>query len=359
MGRVFALATLLWSCATISGVYAATITPTPQDRQAFDLGVSQQQAINVFWEPHTCGIVLMRPYCQSAMTSLVGSPNLIPGLQTFVATGNVDAYNKKWLDANAIGFTDAAWRANTRNEWLRAAGAMYMAYYAPNWDAYSMMQIPIYRQLVQFASDASPYDTLLEPSDIKAGPSAVDVQGPVRIAKYFVPALAAVFPPAAEPELKIDPKLGDAQLGVYCSTAAEMFESPVLFLSPTSRVFLKDLAGRLGDATLGSRFINASSPEDWQAAIEAFQKAEVAAVRGLPDKRKEAFAFGGMAAQAAYNAAVLRDKNAEAEQSAILRQTSAAVPATIVAKLPQVLAASGDWHALNAAATALTLEIMH
>lgn len=300
----------------------------------------------------------MRSYCKNAVTSLLGISKLTPQLQAFVATGNVDDYDKKWSDANVVDFTEAAWRANPRGEWLRAAGAMFIAYYTPDWDAYSTMQIPIYRQLVQFAGDASPYDALLEPADLKAGPSAVDVRGPARIAKYFVPALVNVFPPVAEPELKIDPKVGDAQTGVYTATAQEMFESPVLFLSPTSRTFLKGLADRFGDETLGTRFISASSPQDWQGAIEAFQKAEVATLRALPDQRKEAFAFGMTAAQTAYNAAVLREKSAVSQHLAILRETSAAVPKSIAAKLPPVLAAKGDWQSRNATATALTLEIM-
>ena len=64
------------------------------------------------------------------------------------------------------------------------------------------------------------------------------------------------------------------------------------------------------------------------------------------------------AAQAAYNAAVLREKAPAEEQLATLQRTSAAVPTRVASKLQAVLAARGEWHDLNSAASALTLEIM-
>lgn len=338
---------------------AATITPTSQDRQTFEGGVRQQEAINIFSDPRGCGIVLMRRYCKEALTAFVGDLAIIPGVEKFVATGDFDAYDKKWSDANAVGFTDAEWSGNPRKTWLRAAGAMYAAYYAPNWDAYSMMQVLVYRQLVHFAGSAAPYDALLSATDIKAGPNGVDVQGPARISKYFVPALGMVFVPEAEPAFILNPgPTLEARLGVYASTAQEMFESPVVFLAPSSRAFLNELATRLGDAKLGQQFLSASNPEEWRAAIGDFQNLESGAIKALAGERQEAFLFGMCAAQAAYNAAVLRERTAAEQQLAVLQRTSAAVPARVAAKLTAVLAARGEWHDLNNAATALTLEIM-
>ena len=241
---------------TLANTGAATITPTPQDRQTFESGAREQEAINIFSDPRGCGIVLMRRYCRDAFTALVGNLAVIPGLEQFVATGNLDAYDKKWADANAVGLTDASWSTSPRETWLRAAGAMYAAYYTPNWDAYSMMQVLVYRQLVRFAGSAVPYGSLLRPADVKAGAGGVDVQGPARISKYFVPALGTVFVPKAEPAFILDPGAArDAQLGVYASTAQEMFESPVVFLAPSSRAFLNQLAIRLGDGKLGQQFL--------------------------------------------------------------------------------------------------------
>ncbi len=356
--RTLGLAVLLWFMTAVSAG-AATITPTLQDRQTFETGVRQQEGVNIFSDPRGCGIVLMRRYCRDALTALVGNLAAIPGLERFVATGNVDAYDKKWSDANAVGFTDSAWSANPRDTWLRAAGAMYAAYYTPNWDAYSMMQILVYRQLVRFAASAVPYDSLLPPEDLKAGANGVDIQGPARISKYFAPALGTVFVPEAEPAFILDSgPAREAQLGVYASTAQEMFESPVVFLAPSSRAFLNEVATRLGNAGLGQQFVSASNPEEWQAAVSNFQNLEAAAIRALPDKRQEAFLFGMFAAQAAYNAAVLRDKTAAEQHLATLAHTSAAVPTRVASKLTAVTAARGEWHDLNSAATALTLEIM-
>ena len=356
--RNLGLAILFW-LMTAANTGAATITPTPQDRQTFESGVRQQEAINIFSDPRGCGIVLMRRYCRDALTALVGNLAVIPGLEEFVATGNLDAYDKKWADANTVGFTDAEWSGSPRKTWLRAAGAMYAAYYVPNWDAYSMMQVLVYRQLVHFGSSAAPYDTLLSVTDLKAGPNGVDVRGPARISRYFAPALGIVFVPEAEPTFILNPgPTLEAQLGVYASTAQEMFESPVVFLAPSSRAFLNELATRLGDAKLGQQFLSASSPEEWRAAFSDFQNLEGATIRALPDKRKGAFLFGMFAAQAAYNAAVLREKTAAEQQLATLQQTSATVSTRVAAKLTAVLAARGEWHDLNSAASALTLEIM-
>jgi hypothetical protein len=219
-----------------------------------------------------------------------------------------------------------------------------------------MMQIPVYRPLVQYASDAAPYDTLLSVADRKAGPGGVSVQDPARIPKYFVPSLGLVFPQAPEPAVNVPSGIiGDTRLGVYYSTAQEMFESPVLFLAPSSRAFLNALATRLDDRQLCGRFESASNQDEWKAAISDLQALEVSKLRSLPKKSKDACLFGAMAAQAAYNA---REKPAEEEQFGVLQSNAGVLPGRISSKVPAVLAAKGDWHALNRAATALTLEIM-
>jgi hypothetical protein len=345
--------------AAIAAATAANIAPTAQDREAFETGVRQQQAINFFSDPRGCGIVLLRERCKVVFTALTGDLGKIDGLDSFVATGNSDLFDKKWADANVVPFVDAPWKDATRETWLRAAGAMYEAYYTPDWQDYAIMQIPVYRDLVHYAADVSPYDALLTASDLKAGPDGVDISGVVRIAQYFVPAAGTVFPPKAEPQLEIATgSIGDAQLGVYCSTAQEMFESPVLFLAPSSRAFLTELATRLGDAKLGQRFVAVSGPDQWKAAISAYQVAEVAAMKSLPEKRRASFIFGMMAAQTAYNAAVLREADPEKQQIAFLQHFAATVPARVSAKVAPLVAAGSDWHALNRAATDLTLEIM-
>jgi hypothetical protein len=219
-------------CLAATGTGSATITPTSADRQAFELGIRQQNAINIFSDPKECGIVLMRPYCKDAVAVLAGSSTPPANVERFVDTGNIDYYDKSWAEGNAIAFTAEAWKASARETWLRAAGAMYAASYTPNWDQYSMMQVPVYRNLVEYASDADPYGSLISDADIKSGASGVGIDGPARIAKYLVPALTALFPTQAEPALDVATgHRGAAQLGVYVSTAQEMFESPVLFLA--------------------------------------------------------------------------------------------------------------------------------
>lgn len=358
-GRLLAAMCVSFLATTASGVTAATIVPSTEDRQSFETGALQQQAINFFADPRGCGIVLLRERCKAAFTALGGDLAKANGLEGFAATGNADALDKKWSDANVVAFINAPWKDATRETWLRAAGAMYEAYYVPDWEGYLIEQIPVYRDLVRYASGASPYDTLLAAKDLQAGPDAVDIAGVTRIAQYFVPAIGALFPAPAEPHLDVAAgSIADAQLGVYCSTAQEMFESPVLFLAPSSRAFLEELATRLGDATLGRQFVSASDPDQWKAAFAAYQAAEVATIKSLPGKRKASFVFGMMAAQAAYNGAVLREKAAEEQHNAVLQNFAAAVPARVSAKVTHVVAAGSDWHALNRAATDLTLEIM-
>lgn len=345
-------------CGAI-GAASPAITPTTEDRQAFELGVRQQQAINIFWDPRGCGIVLIRPYCKGALVALIGNLSAVPGLAQFADTGNSDFYDKKWTDANAIGFADDQWKTNPRATWLRAAGAMYAASFVPNWDQYSMMEVLTYRDLVLYAGSASPYGSLLSNQDVKGGGSGVSIDGPSRIAKYLAPALGAIFTPEAEPALKVSAGInGDAQLGVYYSTALEMFESPMLFLSPQARAFLNELSARLGDATLGRQFVAASTPDEWRTALQNFQALAGTRVKLFTDNKRAAFLFGMTAAQAAYNAAILREKTARDQQITVLQNTAAVVPASVSAKLPATIAAKADWHALNAAATALTMAVM-
>lgn len=66
--RNLGLATLCW-LLTAANTGAASITPTPQDRQAFESGVRQQEAVNILSDPRGCGIVLMRRYCRDALRS--------------------------------------------------------------------------------------------------------------------------------------------------------------------------------------------------------------------------------------------------------------------------------------------------
>lgn len=92
--------------------------------------------------------------------------------------------------------------------------------------------------------------------------------------------------------------------------------------------------------------------------MQAFQTSAGERLRAFPDKNKEAFLFGMAAAQSAYNAANLRDADARDQQISALRNLSTAMSPAISAKLAAVVSARDDWHALNQAATILTLALM-
>lgn len=339
-------------------VVADTITPTADDRALFERGVHQQELINLFFDPRGCGIVLMRPYCQMMVADIQDAGAGTPGLVEFARTGNIDLYSDKWSYANVVVFPDADWKNKPRDTWLRDAGAMYAAYYVENWDAYSMMLAISYKQLLQYAPSASPYDSLIAASDKKS--PKLDLFAPKRIAKYLAPELGSVFKPLPEPKVVIDDgPLADAALGVYTATGRQMFDSPMTFLAPSSRAFLNELAIRLGDASLGRDFIAASDPAAWKAAVTKFDALELATVKPWPDQRRRAFFFGVMAAQAAYNAAILREKPARDQQLAALQNFSSSVPPEIASKVATLTEAKDDWHALNSAATDLTWAIMH
>jgi len=184
--------------------------------------------------------------------------------------------------------------------------------------------------------------------------------------------LGQLFPPGQQPTLAVGMgSEGDRRLGVYISTANEMLESPLLFTQPQSRTFLAaltELLSRQGDTrhaalarNLAHRFLVMNSPDELRAAGADFGMVSQDFGPSLPRSRVPAFAYGLLAAQIAYNAAFLRQRDQLGQQLGVLGTVTMGEngDANLAAKRQALQGANpNDLHAVNAAASALTLAIM-
>jgi hypothetical protein len=378
-----------------SAARGATIEPTAADRAAFSAGMAMQQAINVFQNPRTCAIVLLRGGCKNAFMALASLAPSGPAEQSltssaftrFASQGDIDLFDQKWSDANAVVIPEIAWKRDALATWLKTAGVILESSYNPQGELLHLMEMPMYAGLALHASAAGPYGSLI-PSAIqrrarlslnssKVGPLKTNTLGITLtdgdvLAARLLPVLKGLFPAESQPVVSVGQGLrGDMQIGVFVSTANEMFESPLLFLEPQSRAFFHDACVALATIQtsaakasrariLGQKFLSLDSPTAWKAAFGDWQTLAESTGRDLPKPRKDAFIFGLMAAQAAYNAAFLREKPALADQLGFLgeeRSLATQVPA-IGPPLSALLDADKtNWHLVNLMASALTASI--
>lgn len=274
---------------------------------------------------------------------------------------------------------ESDWRSQPRPAWLRLAGIAWEASFNPFRPTF--IDALKYGQLALHASEAGPYADLV-PHDFVvtaartfgATPSSIplSVEKADALKKVLLPQLQELFATEAQPAVVVDGGIrGDRQLGVYVATANEMFESPTLFTQPQSRAFLAALVLRLApnqpDAqhgalarSLSQRFLTIEGSEAWTSAHADFT--QIAPFRPpLSEHRRFAFIYGTVAAQTAYNAAVLRETAALNNQlSALGHLASSEQDDAILGEKRRALQAVDphDWFAVNAAATALTLTIL-
>lgn len=375
-------AVLALGLVTVPSGADAAIQPTSADRAAFAAGELMQQGINVLQNPRTCAIVLLRSVCKSALRSLGSSV-----FSRFASLGDIDLFDQKWSDANSVVIPRDAWKRNGREAWLETAGVILESSYNPQGELLHLMAMPMFADLARYASSANPYGALIpgaiqrrahSPSTsskigkLKTSTLGITLSDADVLAASLLPILKGLFPAESQPAVTVGQGLrGDMQMGVFVSTANEMFESPLLFLEPQSRAFLHDACMAMANLqsnaaqanrarVLGQRFLSLDSPSAWKAAIGDWQAMWVATARDLPEPRKDAFALGIMSAQTAYNAAFLREKPALADQLGLLANStnlSSQVPAIGPPLSALLNADKTNWHSVNLLASALTTAI--
>ncbi len=391
----FSLAILALGLVTLSAGADAAIQPTSADRAALSAGEAMQQGINVLQNPRTCAIVLLRGVCRNAFVALeslssarASQQPLSSPFTEFASHGDIDLFDQKWSDANAVVVPEDAWKRDGRGTWLETAAVILESSYNPQRELLRLMAMPMYEELALHASSAGPYGSLIPsavqkrahlqpsaatPGGLKANSLGISMADGDALDATLLPALKQLFPAEAQPVVSVGQGLqGDMQMGAYVATANEMFESPVLFLEPQSRTFLHDACMALarlqpGAAAanrvriLGQRFLSLDSPDAWKAAYADWQALATSIMQGLPSPRKDAFAFGLMSAQLAYNAAFLREKPALADQLGFLAG-EASLSKQVPAVGPPLTALLGadktNWHELNLRGSNLTMSII-
>ena len=352
---------------TLLATAGTAIAATETDRAAFARGILSQRAINIFQDPRACGIVLLRATCAAALP---------PQLASFARTGDRDLIDPKWAEANAVLPPDPArWKADPRDLWLELAGTVYQESYWPERERVlgDLFMIPALRGLATHAVDAGPFQALV-PVQLQGHGDTLMVPAAATFFKGLVSDLGLLFPIAADPNVHSGDGLrGDMLRGVYLSTGGEMFESPLLFLSPQSRAFFRDVCNALAENStdpegatkarqLGERFLVASGPTEWANLQKQWEESLIVwTVRPFPQPRRDAVLYGIFSAQIAYNAAILRDPKVPVSgQFNALRNfdgADAGFPNLTLLRERILATPSGDWKALNDNATALTLAI--
>lgn len=391
MARLFfAMLCALVLAANTVALAAEPIVPTASDRASFSVGQAKQRVIEMFQDPRMCGIVLLRQRCLADVEALVPTQTdaaQIEHLRAFAQYGDMDRYDSKWAEVNVVLLPDSFWQKDPVATWLQAAGILLQSDSELEGPMKVIMESPTYGDMARYANAARPYGSLV-PGDLIAAaakaPADSNVAGvPVASAPLdltqvqhlhdiLIPRLKALFPSAAQPAVLSAPSLkGDMQLGAYVATANEMFESPTLFLQPSSRAFLSAVSVRLAqvqpDAAsaeqariVAQRFLTVAGPDAWKSVHADWHVATNKAAAALQGHRKEAFFGGMMAAQVAYNAAVLKEASAANDQMGFIAAWTSAdrdLPGLATKRAALSAVAHGDWHGLNRAATDLTLSL--
>lgn len=343
------------------------IQPTQADATAYRQG----QANVRLWQDikltaGTCGIVLERARCLEDLHAQIAVQGPAPSddaLSKWFASGD-DALRVTSWDNSFI--PDTTWAKNPTFAWWYTGGIASIAASFPQDES------------------AAKYQGLL--SDVFAGevlasPGASNTWLPVGDTPYARLAsiqakLEQIFPVEAYPQAQLGSgDAGFAQLGVYYSTLEELVDNPYALSRPESRAFAKIVLMQLQQ--VHTSFSDGLTAQPLLAAIDRPFLADPAWIDTTfrqslakqlntkwPQGQRFTFLLGSLVAQLAYNAAVLKDPNADKEFRPVIA-TIAAWPSAspklrtdvkTLVKLPNT-AHGGSWAAINAAATAATLDI--
>lgn len=359
---VVALALLLPSRVMAS---AGSQPPSSDNLHAFALGQSYVRSFEDYLEPGSCGIVLERQRCRddfAAIRQFAGPRKMDDEVTAWLRHGDVDQRVTDW---DGLYIPDDTWKNDPTFAWWYTAGALSIAANMPKNDGTSPFLSSIEDVLAAHDSAA--------PTGFS---NAMGTNGsPFDKAKGLLDLLDAAIPPVPYPAVSdAAGATGEAQLGVLNSTALELFDNPLALSRPESRAFAlavidKDEAldrkfgGSYSFDTL-RRALRGDIPEDNGTIDSLLRQPWVAWVSDLKNATsdRDAFLLGDLTAQAAYNAAVLKDKNADSTylRGAIAQikpyegMTSAAL--TAVGAMQNV--PYGVWGEINPSATAATLAII-
>lgn len=335
------------------------------DLSALQVGQSYVRAFQDYLMPGTCGIVLERQRCRddfAALQQVAGPRKMDKRVSQWLVDGDLDNRPRDW---DGFMIADITWRQNPDYAWWYTVGELLIAAKMPKIAPTADFVSSIVAELAAHP-DAAP---LRFRDLIGSGDSPFD-----RI-KGLLEALNAAVPASAFPTVSIAAgDRGYAQLGVLCQTLQEMIDNPLTLSRPEARLFalrvidqIEMVDGRLdvsysfddirqrlrGDIPMDRREVDVGLRQPLTAwAVQFIQK--------LPAAQRDSFLLGSMTTQTAYNAAILKDKNSDAESRGFISHLKPYVGMSVAAttalgKMQSIQL--GAWVDVNAAASAATLSI--
>jgi hypothetical protein len=344
---------------------ASDVAPTSDDLHAYALGQSYERSFEDYLEPGTCGIVLERQRCRddfAALEKFGGARKMDAQVALWLKDGDLAIRVDSW---DGVEIPDQTWKDDPRFGWWYVAGVLSIAAEMPRLTGVDVLVSSILDLLTKHA-DAAP----------KQFSGLIDATGsPHDRVKRLLDALDNAIPPAPFPSVSlVAGDAGYAQLGILDSTVQELVDNPMALSRPESRLFALAVVDKIEafDRKLGGSYsfdnirlhlrgsisadhdtLDADLRQPWSRWGDVLKQA--------PDQR-DAYLFGTMTAQAAYNAAILKDKQADATfLRGFISQTKpyAGMSAEAKAAVHKMQDVSyGDWTNINEAASDATLAIM-
>ena len=366
--RIAACFVALFGIMGYASAEASATAPAAAATTAYEQGQAYERLFqDIDLAPGTCGIVLERPQCASDLETIAGMRGSDPTdarVRKWFASGDISLRVKNWNDTYV---PDKAWIDDPGFAWWYTAGVASIAASLPQGPNMAEYVGSIVDVLAKHAS-AAPSDSS---SWVLSGgtPYArlASIQEQLQQTFPVVAYPAAVF--AASPT-------SYAQLGVYLATVEELVDSPSAFSRPESRAFAAVALAKL--QSLHESFADGLTVAPMQAEINepfmvdrswlntTWRKSLTSQTLNTtwPKEPRDALVMGGMIAQVAYNAAVLKDSTADADFRSVISKLpawpsmSAKTHADIAALQNIPYAANGGtWTAINKAATTATKDI--
>lgn len=339
--------------------------PSADSLHAYALGQAYVRSFEDYLQPGICGIVLERQRCNddfAAIREFAGPRKMDDKVTAWLKEGDLDQRVTDW---EGVAITGDTWKNDPTFAWWYTAGALSIAANMPKDDATSAYLSSIV-DLLSTHDSAAP---------VGFGNALGSDGSPYDRSKALLALLDSAIPPAAYPAVPATVgAAGEARLGVLNSTVNELFDNPLALSRPESRALALAVIDR--DEALDRKFDGSYSfdalravlrgdiPEDNDTVSSQLRQPWVMWVSDLKNATsdRDAFLLGDLTAQAAYNAAILKDKDADSTylRGAISQirpydgMSSAAMTAVgLMQNVPY-----GVWAKINPSASAATLAIM-
>jgi len=349
-----------------SAAAAASSGPPPADAlRAYALGQAYVRSFEDYLQPGTCGIVLERQRCRDdfgAIRQFAGPRTMDDEVAGWLKDGDVDQRVTDW---DGFAISDDTWKNDPTFAWWYTAGALSIAANMPENDGTSAFLRSI-EDLLATHDNAAPAGF---------GKALGSDGSPFDKSKALLALLDSAIPPSANPAVPDTAgAAGEARLGVLNSTVLELFDNPYAMSRPESRAFALAVIDKdeAFDRKFGGsysfdalrRVLRGDIPPDNDTIDSQLRQPWVAWISDLKNATsdRDAYLLGDLTAQAAYNAAVLKDKSADSTylRGAISQikpydgMSSAAMSAVgAMQNVPY-----GVWAKINPSASAATLAIL-